>query len=49
MLPNQGETINILPVVVGNLELQVDHSVLGFSHEMKVFHIDFIYTVEPLL
>jgi len=24
------------------LELQMDHSVLGFSHEMKVLHIDLI-------
>jgi len=27
---------------MGRLELQMDRSVFGFSHEMKVIHIDLI-------
>ena len=40
MLPNQGETINIVAVVGEDLKLEMDHSVLGFSHKMKVLYID---------
>ena len=41
MLPNQGETINIAAAGGGeDLKLEMDHSVLSFSHKMKVLHID---------
>ena len=40
MLPNQGETINIAAVVGEDLKLEMHHSVLSFSHKMKVLHND---------
>jgi len=42
MLPNQGEMLNILAVVVGRTFGTADGSFCAYSHEMKVPHIDLI-------